>query len=192
MKNFLVIGMKLNQICFFKRCEMPYLPPLGFIGIGLNVNKFDEDSCVAYHGTTIDAALGILKHGFRLPSEPGMSSREGSFRLNCALFGVDNYADAVFVSPSLKYATLFGIQNSPLPNDSENEDFLIVVLQVRVKLGSYLTFPNTTYYLIDDPHYKDEALDWRISNPKDLFPYRILFKKVTKNEINNIFRKKKK
>lgn len=63
--------------------------------------------------------------------------------IDVTLFGVQNYSNAVFVTPSVNYASCFG-----------NEEIQqtvnicrIVILQVRVKSNSYTTHPNTTKIL---------------------------------------------
>lgn len=51
------------------RGKQPYYYPVGYIGIGLRVENFIENTCVAYYGTRFDKIQSILRNGFKLPSE---------------------------------------------------------------------------------------------------------------------------
>lgn len=67
---------------------------------------------------------------------------------------------------------------------------VIVLLQVRVKPNSHQVMPNSTMYDVNNRHYRNDQIEWRISNPNDIIPYRILYKMVSKNKIDHFFIKK--
>lgn len=106
--------------------------------------------------------------------------------IDLTLFGVPNYSNAIFVTPSVNYASCFGIE------EIQKTDNIcrIVILQVRVKPNSYTIHPNTTNYDFADSHFNNDQLEWRIANPRDVFPYRILIKTVSLNEISQLFRRR--
>ena len=161
-----------------------YYYPVGFFEIRFRILNFNQNTIVAYHGTRISCIPSILKNGFKLPSELGLRS---NFLLEQTFFGIQNYPNAIFVSPSIKYASLYGIQeNAPL------DEYYIILLQVRVKPNSYTMHSNTTNYNVNDPHYNDDQIEWRIANPKDVFPYSVLVKTISANEMRQLYNKKNK
>ena len=173
-----------NEAECYTRCGQPYYAPVGFQSIGIRVKDFDENTIIAYHGVRIESLPSIIMNGFRLPSEiEGV--RKGHIPLNNTVFGIDNYADAIFVTPSIKYASLFGVQSENVLGNSNIK--LIVVLQVRIKPNSYQVLPNSTLYNINDPHFNDQQIDWRVTDPKNVIPYRILYKTVTNNDFMNLY-----
>lgn len=141
----------------------PYYYPVGFIGIGLSVKYFDENTCVAYHGVRLNSLPSILRDGFKLPSE---STGVKKFVIRCpTIFDISNFANAIFVSPSIKYASFYGINKGKY----NHKNIQIIVLQCRVKPNSYTVHPNTTYYDVNDPHYNNDIIEWRIANPKNIY-----------------------
>lgn len=107
--------------------------------------------------------------------------------MNLTLFDVQNYSNAIFLSPSINYASLFGTQYNSSYLKIPLNKILITVLQCRVKPNSYTVHPNTTFYDANDPYYNNDNIEWRIANPKDIFPCRVLIKIVSIEE----FQKKK-
>ena len=168
----------------------PYYLPVGFVGIGLHVENFVEDWCVAYKGVKIRSIPSILRDGFKLPSQL-LGDRTGKLPLNIQLYGVSNFADAIFVSPSHVYASLSGMNIiDPAPEKRTEKNILISLLQVRVRPNSFSEFPNTTMYEPDDPHYNNNELEWRITNPKDVVPYRVLIRKTSQSEIHQLLKRR--
>ena len=69
--------------------------PVGYQSIGMHVDNFDENACIAYYGSNIQKYEEIIRNGFSLP--------------NHRFFN-----DSLRVSPSYKYASFFGIQKKCL------------------------------------------------------------------------------
>ena len=74
----------------------------------------------------------------------------------------------------------------------QQNQIVVIVLQLRVNPGSYTVNKNTTKYDILDPHYTDDQLEWRIADPNDVFPYRILYKRYALADYCSFFVKKEK
>lgn len=180
----------------YLRGGRPYYLPVGFESFGIKINNFDENTCVAYHGVNLENINSIIENGFKLPSELG-GSKEGHYKLNETHFGVKNFADAIFVSPSIKYASCYAVNETIIYKNGQTlvksgfvtKDrntnsiyYKLILLQTRVKPKSFREFPNTINLNIKDPHFPRNVLEWRIENPKDVFPYRILYKFIEKND----------
>ena len=171
----------------YKRGGEPYYLPVGYQSEGIIVKKFINYSCVGFHGTKAKNVKSIIEKGFLLPSENG-GPLKGHYQLNKAYFDIPNFADAIFVSPSIKYASLY----AGTPIIAQNEKIVcvetghlihglirIVILQVRVTPKSYGILKNTLNIEAKDPHYKENELEWRIPKKSDIFPYRVLFKHIS-------------
>jgi hypothetical protein len=87
----------------YDRGGFPYFLPAGFTRKGLKVH-FEgwENQPNGCHGCSVDVAQKIINDGFKLPSE--MSGvKDGHIGLSKTVFGVENWADGIFCSPSHKY-----------------------------------------------------------------------------------------
>ena len=82
-----------------------YFYPVGFQGFGLYVNNFDENTIVAYHGTRYGNIEPILKDGFKLPCDIGGVNDNSSHM--CCVEKTSKDQEAVFVTPSLKFASIY-------------------------------------------------------------------------------------
>ena len=165
----------------------PYYYPVGFRSIGLRVNNFDENTCVAYQSVKFRNIESILRDGFRLPSD---IAGHNAGHIN---FDIANWANAIFVTPSWRYASLYGGNmniTTSNPFIFECRQRSVILLQVRVRPNSFTVHPNTTLYTINDPHYRDDQIEWRIQNPNDVFPYRILIKTFSDSEFNQLFQRR--
>ncbi|KAK8871675.1 hypothetical protein M9Y10_007413 [Tritrichomonas musculus] len=177
-----------DEMCphtFFNKGNKDYYVPVDYKSIGIKVNSFDENTCVAFHATKARFVSSIIEKGFILPSKrEGVLS--GHIPLDLKVFDIDNFADAIFASPSIKYSSKYGKQPIYTKRDEvtyieaghiENGLIRILILQVRVKPDSFSIHPNTTPdHQFKDPHFDNDELEWRIGNPKDIFPYRLLFR----------------
>ena len=140
------------------RGGQPYYYPVGFYGIGLQVKNFDENTCIAYYEVNISNLPSILREGFKLPSEL-RGGNSSTIQLNLTIFDVQNYSNAIFLSPSINYASLFGTQYNSSYLKIPLNKILITVLQCRVKPNSYTVHPNTTLYDANDPYYNNDNIE---------------------------------
>ena len=184
----------MNPDRSYDRAGKPYFVPVGFKSIGINITDFDENTCVAFHGTTADVLEPILNTGFKLPSQLG-HVRKGHYELGKPYFGIPNFADAVFVSPSIKYSSLYGHSSIIAQREDgtwvraghiEHNLIRIIVLQMRVKPQKFTENRNTTKCIVNDQHFTDDQMEWRVPNPNDLFPYRILYMHCTLADFNSL------
>lgn len=172
----------MNPDTRYYRGRRPYYLPVGYQSFGIKVSNFIENTCVGFHGTSLRAAKSIIENGFLLPSQ-FHGVLEGHYKLNECIFGINNFADAIFVSPSIKYSSFAYAANIVAQNDDtfvetgnlKLNQILMIILQVRVKPNSFTVNKNTTILNINDRHYSNNELEWRIPNPNDLFPYRLLY-----------------
>lgn len=178
---------RMNPDLSFNRGGRPYFVPVGYKSVGIKVDNFNEATCVAYHGTKATSVEPILRTGFKLPSQLD-GVRKGHYELNKTYLGINNFADAIFVSPSFKYSSLYGFAEILAQNEEETDVqsghiehglIRIVLLQVRIKPNKFTVNRNTTKYIVDDHHYSDDVMEWRIPNTEDLFAYRLLFMHCT-------------
>lgn len=171
----------------YTRGGKPYYLPVGFQSEGIKVKNFIKYTCVGFHGTKAKNVKSIIENGFWLPSENG-GPLKGHYKLNDIHFDIPNFADAIFVSPSIKYASLYAGK----PIIAQNEKIIcvetghvihglirIVILQVRVTPKSYGIFKNTLNIDAKDQHYSKNEIEWRIPKKSDVFPYRVLFKHIS-------------
>jgi len=82
--------------------------PVGFSRIGLKVQDFDRrfgDWHVAFHGLRSDATVKAIlaSGGLKTPTQVGIEPPIRHISLGETVFDIDNFADAVFLSPSYKY-----------------------------------------------------------------------------------------
>ena len=88
-----------------------------------------------YHGTRFTSIEFILLHGLR-----NLSSQMNShIPLGMKIDGIDDWASAIFVTPSIFYA----IEYSELINYKNEEWFIII--DAQVKPGSFSVHPSTVY-----------------------------------------------
>ena len=113
---------------------------------------------VGWHGTKSMHLASIFKHGLKpsgttLPSGEKIEPPKGHIPLGTANKGFENWTEAVFVSPSLLYASHRAYAEKVI---SENKRWCVLVM-ARVKPGSYTAHPPT----VSPPHQfsKDEPQD---------------------------------
>lgn len=121
---------------------------------------------VGWHGTKAKHLPSIFKHGLRpsgttLPGGVLIKPPPGHIDMKESYGGIDKWAQAIFVSPSLLYASHGAYAQEVM---SQNERWCVLVM-ARVKPGCYTAHPPTT----SPPHMavKDEPQDseFRISVP---------------------------
>ena len=113
---------------------------------------------VGWHGTKSMHLASIFKHGLKpsgttLPSGEKIEPPKGHIPLGIAYQNVQNWSKAIFVSPSLLYASHGAYAEEII---SEHKRWCVLVM-ARVKPGSYTAHPPTT----SPPHEfsKDEPQD---------------------------------
>ena len=173
----------------FTRGGKPYYVPVGFAGTGLTSEKFDTRSHnVAFHGTSPSSAVTIVTTSFQLP----VNVRPGHIPLSTTVHGIPNFAEAIFATPSYRLAACYG--KTKLATNAKSGvtwiaaehikegGFLIVLLQCRLDPGSFTEHPNTIATTPGvkwaDPHYDNATIEWRVANPTNIVPYRLLEMKV--------------
>lgn len=136
-----------------------------------------------------------------------MSNRKGNWNWRDTHLNTNEFGNAVFVTPSIKYAALYTRDSVVITYDENDKERVyikagefvknstgeifnrLIIFQVRVKPNSFKEFPSTiTKFHDSDPHYTDDSIEWRIENKKDVFPYRVLFKFIPANEFLNSFK----
>lgn len=180
----------------YNRGGKPYYLPVGYFSEGILVNNFNQNTCVGFHGTRKRKLESIIRNGYLLPSQLPEGVRPGHISIDETVFGIPHFANAIFVSPSIKYASyygkdnLIGIRNGEAFVESghiRNNKIILVIVQVRVNLNSFTVNKNTTLFIFNDPHFSEDVLEWRIPNTSDLFPYRILYKFMSLDDYDNSF-----
>lgn len=171
----------------YDRGGRSYYLPVGYIAEGIKVDRFIENTCVAFHGTKAPYVPLIVGDRFKLPTERG-GVEKYRIELGKSLHGKANWANAIFVSPSIKYAAFYS--DDPIVINTQKHTYVqsghvihdlirIIVLQVRVKPSAIEVFGNTTKYDMVGDHYTNDQLEWRIENPRDIYPYRLLTRDIS-------------
>lgn len=184
----------------WKRGGKPYYLPVGYQAEGVLVNNFNEDTCVGFHGVKARNVPLILNDAFKLPSELG-GVGVGRIPLEIELFGIKNWGNAIFVSPSIKYAALYTyIGEEPIlvytkkhiaveSGNVIHDMVRILILQVRVDPSCTKYYPNTTLYTPTTDNYNDLQMEWRIPSPDKVFPYRVLARDIPIETFLNEYKK---
>jgi hypothetical protein len=143
---------------------------------------------IAYHGTNINAIRSILLDGLVAPGtvvSSGLRVTPPSHhfsRKNTHSY-IRNFADAIFLSPSiyyssdLTYATKF----------SDGDRQVIPILECGVKSGSYATNAKTVERYIQHPGDDLKSIEWRVTDGTNVEINAVLF--IT--EIDSIIASKK-
>lgn len=189
----------------FKRGGMDYWLPAGFRRAAVDVGNFSpwEDAAVGFHGCTLEAAKAILKGGFKLPSQL-KGVRAGHIPLGTSTFGIDNWSDAVFLTPSHKYTMAphyggLGTLKQVKGKDGvfintkcvdESETMVFCILQCRIRPGGLTktedgkrAFPGTTGAYNDCDHrVSSDGMEYHVKNPEDIQPYGLLMRTMKVSE----------
>ncbi|CAF2157042.1 unnamed protein product [Rotaria magnacalcarata] len=136
----------------------------------------------AYHGTSINVIRSILMDGLVMPS----TIVSNGFRV-CPpdnhiargeeAFEIVDFANAIFVSPSIHYCSdpVYAV------TFSHNDQRMIAVLQCQVKKGAFRAFPSTVESYKAHPDDDINAIEWRITCPAAILIIGILFIPVIKS-----------
>jgi ankyrin repeat protein len=135
--------------------------------------KFPER---AYHGTNIAVVRSILADGLVIPGTVvGAGKRINPPKNHIArgrkAFKVDDFADAIFLSPSVHYSSdpAYAIA---FPYDDRQ---LLPVLECSVKTNGYQVYPCTVPGYTAHPSDNLEAIEWRVSDPGNVIINAVLF-----------------
>lgn len=196
------------------------LPPLNTKSRAILINNFEQDwgrnVAILYHASNPKAIQCILQQGFKLPSQLG-GVCPGHIQLNETIFGVNNWADAVFASVSPKYVMapvyagkstlrkMLGKVGSLFVMCGMVKDNMVTftMLQCRVKEQgltkvpgepSKLAFPGT---IGDDKYNKcdgrmvknglEDQMECRVHDVNMIKPYRMLMGFIKRSELRAFF-----
>lgn len=130
----------------------------------------------AYHGTSIAVVGSILADGLVLPGTlvgagKRISPPKNHIARGRAAFEVPDFADAIFLSPSVYYSSdpVYAI---PFPY---NDRQLLPVLECGIKKNSYQVFPCTVPTYTAHPGDNMEEIEWRVSDPGNVIITAVLF-----------------
>ena len=131
---------------------------------------------VAYHGTNISVIRSILIDGLVVPGtvvSSGKRIRPPSNHIprGREAFKISDFADAVFLSPSIHYSS----DPTYAVAFSFDDQQMLPVLECSVKKNSYSHFSCTVPRYI--PHADDnvEAIEWRVLDPQSIVINSVLF-----------------
>jgi ankyrin repeat protein len=130
----------------------------------------------AYHGTNIKVIQSILLDGLVVPGTVvGSGIRvcppSNHFARDDTYFHVANFADAIFLSPSIHYSS----DRTYATPFSDGDRQLIPVLECSVKSGSYDVYPSTLEKYTEQPDEDIRALEWRVKDPANIEIIAVLF-----------------
>ncbi|CAF1386800.1 unnamed protein product [Adineta steineri] len=139
---------------------------------------------IAYHGTSINAIQSILMDGLVMPSTVVSSGFRACPPSNhiareTIAFGISDFANAIFVSPSIHYCS----DSVYAVTFSYDDQRMIAVLECRVKENEFCTFPCTVKAYVPHPDDDIKAIEWRITSPAAIQITGILFIPVIKSRI---------
>ena len=144
----------------------------------LTVRKHDTSIFphTAYHGTNIRVIQSILLDGLVVPgtvvsSGIRVSPPSNHFARDGTFFHVTNFADAVFLSPSIHYSS----DRTYATPFSDGDRQLIPVLECSVRSGSYDVYPSTLEKYTVQPDENIDAMEWRIKDPANIEINAVLF-----------------
>merc|ERR1712224_47752 len=194
------------------RGGMGYWLPAGFKGKAVDVGSFSqwEDAIVGFHGTTLETAKLILQDRFKLPSELPGGVKDGHIELGEEVYGIDNWADAVFLSPSHKYtmaphygggSTLKKIKGMSdvfvnMSSVDQEGNLVFCMLQCRIKKEGLSKDPSTGKRVFSgtsgeydycDHRISSDEMEYHVKDPKNLQPYRLLLRTMSVTEWNSGF-----
>ena len=121
-----------------------------------------------WHGTQYKNLPGILEKGLLPTGSNGIEPRPGHISLGKSNFEIENWAAALFVSPSIQYAGHVVYSERVL---SESRQWCVLV-KARCKPESYESFDPTT-----SPKY-DRQMDGEPDEPEYRIPVKDLHKQV--------------
>ena len=139
----------------------------------------------AYHGTNINVIASILRDGFVMPSTVVSNGFRvcpppGHIARGIENFGIKDFSNAIFVSPSIHYSSdpVYAV------TFQAGDQLLFPVLECGIKRGTYKTFPSTVTTYKPHPDDDTKQLEWRLENPGDIQIIGVLFIPMIKSRID--------
>ncbi|CAF1590258.1 unnamed protein product, partial [Adineta ricciae] len=130
----------------------------------------------AYHGTNINVILSILMDGLVMPSTVVSTGYRvcppaGHIARGVAAFGIDDFANALFVSPSIHYCSdpVYAV------TFSSGDRRMIAVLDCRIEHDKFSAFRSTVPTYVAHPGDDLNAIEWRITRPSAIQIVGIIF-----------------
>lgn len=112
--------------------------------LGDGTSHIPADWRVSWHGTKADNLESIMRHNLQAAGSGNAGAQgmpqDNHISLGETLFGIDNFAGAIFLSPSIAYASHPCFAGRLFGGGAE----YIVLVDARVRPGSYKTFASTT------------------------------------------------
>ena len=175
----LIIGKKILR-------NEELLPP--------NIKDIKENWVVGWHGTGYSCLESIMEYGLypsgtKLTNGYEIKPLEGHVPLGTSLEGFDDWARAIFVSPSIFYAGHPCYAKTVFCNDLEKEEEYSILVETRIKPGEYSEHPPSvvTYAQKNNEpplvEYKIKVKDYsnlimRIESERNIVVTSILFAKT--------------
>ena len=107
----------------------------------------------------------VVSSGFRV------SPPKNHFARGDTYFGIKNFADAIFLSPSVHYSA-DPVYARPFTHEDQQ---WIPVIECSVKNDSYKTFPSTVENYKARPGENINAIEWRIEESNSIELIGVLF-----------------
>jgi hypothetical protein len=131
---------------------------------------------IAYHGTNIKVIRSILVDGLVVPGTVVSSGirvvpPSNHYSRARTYFNVENFADAIFLSPSIHYSS----DPTYSTTFSDDDRQMIPVLECSVKNGSYETNAGTVGRYTAQPGDDINAIEWRVKDPTNIEINAVLF-----------------
>ena len=145
----------------------PYFKPAGWVKFAVEAPMAScNDWCVAYHGTHVQNILPILARGLQRRGDHASVVFHGQAH--------SETNRSIYLSPSIEYAA-FPTYGLFFDDRTEEQHWLQVVLQVRVRPGSFAERPGTLggkRWPADLPFEQCfpglEGLEWLVEDPADI------------------------
>ncbi|CAF4120098.1 unnamed protein product [Adineta steineri] len=120
----------------------------------------------AYHGTSINVIRSILMDGLVMPSTVVSNGFRvcppaGHIARGVQAFGIPDFANALFVSPSIHYCSdpVYAV------TFSSGDQQMIAVLDCRIRNDAFKAFASTVPSYVAHPGDDIKAIEWRITCP---------------------------
>ena len=133
-----------------------------FRNIGINSKNITNNWIPVYHGAKFVSMEQILKYGLHNSGEPSY----GYIKSGETIFGVNNWTNSIFVSPSIFYTSKF----SEIIN-SDGEDWYIII-EAFVDPKFFGTYQSTIYQYnlkLEEPKNLEYRYNISISNDTNIY-----------------------
>ena len=138
----------------------------------------------AYHGTNIKVIRSILVDGFVTPSTVVSNGfrvcpPDNHIARGVSAFGTPDFANAIFVSPSIHYSSdpVYAV------TFQEGDQVLFPVLECGIKKGTFEEFACTVPGYKAHPDDDVKKIEWRLENPGNIQITAVLFIPMIRSRI---------